>query len=113
MANTKLAVIWSSGDPAVAHKICFMYTHNAKRRGWFDEVTLIVWGPSAELLTRDPALQDKIKEMLADGVAIEACKACSDAYGVSERLSALGIDVKYMGTPLTEMLQSDWKVLTF
>ena len=113
MGNTKLAVIWSSGDPAVAHKVCFMYTHNAKRRGWFDEVTLIVWGPSAELLTRDPTLQESIKAMKADGIVLEACKACSDSYGVSDQLSALGIDVKYMGIPLTEMLQGDWKVLTF
>ena len=113
MSDSKLAVIWSSGDPAVAHKVCFMYTHNAKRRGWFDAVTLIVWGPSAELLARDVALQDAIKAMIADGVVIEACKACSDSYGVSDALSALGIDVKYMGTPLTEMLKEDWKVLTF
>jgi hypothetical protein len=113
MDRTRLAVIWSSADPAVAHKVCFMYTHNAKRHGWFDEVTLIVWGPSAELLTRDPALQDAIKAMIADGVMIEACKACADSYGVGEQLSALGIDVKYTGIPLTEKLQSDWKVLTF
>ena len=90
-----------------------MYTHNAKKHGWFDDVTLIVWGPSAELLTRDPTLQDAIRTMIAVGVVVKACKACSDAYGVSDQLSALGIDVKYMGTPLTEMLQGDWKVLTF
>ncbi|MGC9467619.1 MAG: DsrE family protein [Anaerolineae bacterium] len=108
-----LAVIWSSGDPAVAHKVCFMYTHNAKRQGWFEHVTLIVWGPSAELLTRDESLQQRIRAMIADGVVIEACKACSDAYGVSDQLSALGIDVKYMGTPLTQMLKQGWRVLTF
>ena len=84
-----------------------MYTHNAKRRGWFDEVTLIVWGPSAELVTRDPTLQDALKAMKADGVVLEACKACSDSYGVSDQLSGLGVDVKYMGVPLTEMLQGD------
>ena len=71
MASTKLAVIWSSGDPEVAHKVCFMYTHNAKRRGWFDDVTLVVWGPSAEILTRAPTLQDAIKAMIADGVVVE------------------------------------------
>ena len=26
---------------------------------------------------------------------------------------ALGIEVKYMGVPLTEMLKGDWEVLTF
>ena len=113
MDKTKLAVVWSSGDPEVAHKVCFMYTHNAKLRGWFDEVTLIVWGPSARLLTEDTALQEKIKAMAADGVTLEACLACADSYGVSDKLRALGVDVKYMGVPLSEMLQGDWKVLTF
>jgi hypothetical protein len=113
MATDRLAVIWSSGDPAVAHKVCFMYTHNAKRHGWFEHVTLIVWGPSAELLTRDEALKTRIREMIADGVVVEACKACSDSYGVSDQLTALGVDVKYMGTPLTEILKGDWATLTF
>ena len=48
--SNKLAVLWTSGDPDVADNVCFMYTHNAKKQKWFDEVTLIVWGPSAKLL---------------------------------------------------------------
>jgi hypothetical protein len=38
----RLAVIWSSADPDVAKRVCFMYMHAAKRQEWFDEVTLIV-----------------------------------------------------------------------
>lgn len=113
MKTNHLAVIWSSGDPEVAHKICFMYTHNTKRRGWFDHVTLIVWGPSAELLSRDIKLQERVRAMADDGVVLEACKACADLYGVTDDLTALGIDVKYMGVPLTEMLKEGWRVLTF
>ncbi len=113
MKTDHLAVIWSSGDPEVAHNVCFMYTHNAKRQGWFDKVTLIVWGPSAELLSRDGVLQARVREMINDGVVMEACKACSDSYGVSDALSALGIDVKYMGMPLTTMLKEGSRVLTF
>ena len=48
--NNKLAVLWTSGDPEVAEKVCFMYTNNAKKQGWFDEVVLIVWGTSSKLL---------------------------------------------------------------
>jgi hypothetical protein len=109
----RLAVIWSSGDPEVAHKVCFMYTHNAKKHGWFQDVTLIVWGPSADLLTRDVSLQHAIKVMMSEGVEVQACKACADAYDASDHLSALGIDVKYMGVPLSDMLKEGWKVLTF
>jgi hypothetical protein len=109
----KLVVLWTSGDPEVAHKVCFMYTHNAKRAGWFDEVTLIVWGPSSRLLAGDKAVQQQVKDMMADGVTVQACVVCADMYGVSDRLREMNIEVKAMGKPLTEMLKSDWKMLTF
>jgi hypothetical protein len=112
-SDNRLAVIWSSGDPEVAHRVCFMYTQNAKRQKWFDEVTLIVWGPSARLLAGDKDLQAKIKSMINDGVRVQACQACADSYGVSDRLRELGVDVKYMGKPLTDLLKDGWKVLTF
>jgi len=111
--DNRLAVIWSSGDPEVANKVCLMYTQNAKKQKWFDEVTLIVWGPSAKLLATDRELQTTIKSMLKDGVKIQACRACSDSYGVSNDLRELGIEVKYMGKPLTDILKQGWKVLTF
>ena len=109
----KLIVIWSSADPGVAHNVCFMYTHNAKRRGWFDDVTLIVWGPSAELASHDKAIQTRIREMITDGVVVEACKACFDSYGASDALTKLGVDVRYMGIPLTDYLKEGRRVLTF
>ncbi len=112
-SKSKLAVVWTSGDPEVAHNVCFMYTLNAKKQAWFDEVVLIVWGPSAWLLAEDDSLQVKIKAIKKDGVILEACKACADMYGVSEDLEKLGIDVKYMGAPLSDMLKGNWKVLTF
>ncbi len=77
------------------------------------EVTLVVWGPSAKLLASDPELQDMVKVMGKAGVELLACKACSDSYGVSAALEALGIDVIYMGEPLTDVLKSGIKVITF
>jgi hypothetical protein len=47
------------------------------------------------------------------GVELVACKACADSYGGSGKLEELGIEVKYMGVPLTEMLKGDWIVVTF
>src|SRR5512134_1834582 len=60
-APSQLCVVWTSGDPGVAKNVCFMYTHNAKRRGWFDVVHLVVWGPSAKLLAEDKELQTEVK----------------------------------------------------
>ena len=111
--SSQLAVLWSSGDADVAHKVCFMYTHNAKKQGWFDDVVLIIWGPSARLLAGDKELQTKVKAMMDDGVVVEACIACADLYGVSQTLAEMEIDVKGMGMPLTKYLKDGWKVLTF
>ena len=109
----KLAVVWTSDDPYVAHRVCLMYTHAAKNAKWFKDVTLIIWGPSAKLITEDESLQDKVAAMQADGVVVQACIVCADAYGVTENLRDMGIEVKGMGKPLSDMLKTGWKVLTF
>jgi hypothetical protein len=112
-APARLGVIWTSSDRDVALKMVFMYTLNAKSRGWFDEVRLVVWGPSARLLTSDEELQQEVATMRAAGVEVVACKACADSYGVSDQLEELHVEVKYMGVPLSDMLKGDWEVVTF
>jgi hypothetical protein len=112
-AASRLAVVWSSGDPEVAHRVCLMYTHAAHKYGWFDEVRLIVWGPSARLLAGDRDLQAKIADMQSDGMHVQACVVCADSYGVSDDLRAMNIEVKPMGKPLSTYLQDGWEVLTF
>ena len=111
--NEELVVLWTSGDREVALKMTFMYTLNAKLKGWWNKVTLVVWGPSAELLTRDRDIQEYIAKMKKAGIRVEACRACADLYGVAGKLEDLGIEVRYMGVPLTEYLKSDRKVITF
>ena len=109
----KLVIIWTSDDPYVAERVAFMYTHAAKTAGWFKEVTLVIWGPSAKLISENIKLQEKVRVMQKDGVVVEACVACTNAYGVTEDLRKLGYDVKGMGKPLTDYLKSGAKVLTF
>ena len=112
-APSRLCVVWTSGDPEVAKNVCFMYTANAKKRGWFDEVHLVVWGPSAKLLAGNKELQAEVQAMQKAGVVTEACVTCARNYGVVEALQGLKIDVKPMGAPLSERLKADWKVITF
>lgn len=114
-ANTddKLVMLWISDDIDAAEKMAFMYAHGAKRAGWFDEVTIVIWGPSAKLISENEKLQEKVKAMQADGIKIEACVACARQYGVDGKLRELGYDVKGMGTHLTNYLKSDAKVISF
>jgi hypothetical protein len=74
---------------------------------------LVVWGPSGELLGQDADLQAELKEMLAAGVDVIACKACADNLGTTAQLEALGVRVFYVGQEVTAMLKNGWTVLTF
>lgn len=113
-ANTdSLVVLWTSGDPYVAERVCLMYTHAAKQNNWFSEVVLIVWGPSSKLLAENEKLQEKVKSMREDGVILKACIVCASMYGVTEELRKLGAEVKGMGKPLTDYLKKEWRILTF
>jgi hypothetical protein len=89
-----------------------MYCLNAKRKGWFNDVTLIVWGASARLLAEDKSIQTKVKEILAEGIAVEACLRCADNLGVSGMLREMGIDVKLMGEVLSGYLKEGRRILT-
>jgi hypothetical protein len=110
--SNKLAVLWTSGNPEVAEKMAFMYTYNAKKQGWFNEVVLIVWGPSAKLLSENEMLQDYVKKMQEVGIKVEACTACARMYGVDKQLAEMDIDVKGMGVPLSNYLKEGWQTLS-
>lgn len=109
--SDKLVILWTSGDKEVAEKMVFMYTFNSKRFGWWNDITLVVWGPSAKLLSEDEGLQDYIKKIMDQGTVVKACKGCADMYGVSDKLSELGIEVKYM-SEFTDYIKEGRHVLT-
>jgi len=110
--SEKLVIVWTSGDREVALKMVFMYTYNAKKYKWWEDLRLLVWGPSSKLLSEDKELQDYIKKIIESGVLVEACKGCSDMYGVSEKLEELGINVHYTGKVLTDYIKEGRRILT-
>lgn len=111
--NDHLVIVWTSDDPYTAERMVLMYGHAAKTAGWFDEVTLVIWGPSAKMVAENIKIQEKLKAMQNDGVEIRACIVCANIYEVTEELKALGFDVQGMGVPLTDYLKKGAHVLTF
>jgi hypothetical protein len=77
-----------------------------------DETRVVVESPERmKVFTR---LHPRPAHALKDDDSITAAlRACTDLYGVSDKLAALGIDVKYMGVPLTDMLKGGWTSLSF
>ena len=107
-----LYILWTNGDPITAEKMVFMYGINSRLKGWWDKVTLIIWGAPAKLSAENPQIQEKIKQALDVGVHVTACKACADHLGVTETLREMNVEVKYWGEPLTEILKGDIPILT-
>ena len=111
--SNKLLIVWSTEEIEVAKKMVLLYSGVVLPRGYWDEAILMIWGPSARLLSENTELQDKLKEISGTGVQLQACVVCTDEYGVSQKLKKLGVELIHTGEILTQALQSDWKTITF
>ena len=108
----KLNILWTTDNKDTVLHMLVMYATNSRLNGWWQEVNLIVWGASAKLIGTDSQIQAEVLEMMNHGITIEGCKACCDDFGVTDKLTELGINVRYMGQPLTDYIKSGEKILT-
>lgn len=107
-----LYLLWTNADPITAEKMVFMYAINSLFNGWWDEVTVIIWGAPAQLVATNEQIQNIILDAKSAGVHISACKSCADQLSVQDQLEKLDIEMKHWGAPLTELLKNDEKLLT-
>lgn len=110
--HRQLHILWTNDNPTTAENMVFMYALNSLKHGWWDQVTLVIWGATARLAAENGAIQGRLQQLQQQGVGISACKACANELGVTEMLQGLGFEVKYWGQPLTELLQSGAPLLT-
>lgn len=108
----KLFILWTNADPVTSEKMVMMYATNSRLKGWWQEVTVIIWGATAGLAAENRLIQGKMEIAALAGVRFLACKACADQLGVTGKLEALGVEVRYVGADLTEILKEDQKLLT-
>lgn len=110
----KLLIVWSSEEKEVAKTLILLYGSVMLERNYWDEATIMIWGPSAKLLAQDKEIQEKVRIVQSTGVKFNACVVCTDDYGISNQLKEMGIELIHTGEVLTESLQSDdVKVITF
>ena len=110
--SSKLNILWTNADPITSEHMVMMYAGNAIRNGWWDEVQLIIWGATSKLVAENEQIQEVLKEMEHTGVKLIACKACVAKLGLQDKFEDLGIEVAYMGVPLTEIIKSGEKLIT-
>ena len=109
----RVFMILSSADVVVHEELSFKYAFNAVKHEWMDEVRVILWGPTERMAVENEDFAEQVRILISGGVEVIACKACSDGFGVSEKLEEIGVKVQYVGTLVTEMLKEGWYQLTF
>lgn len=112
-----LLVIISSGAEAQDKALTGLsYAINSKKNGWLENVALIFFGPSENMLAKvssDSPLGKMLKQAIELGLTPMACKAISDGQGITTELKGLGVDVEYIGAIISSYIKKDYQVLTF
>jgi hypothetical protein len=107
-----LYILWTNDDLLTSQHMVMMYAKNSIIRGWWEKVTVIIWGATAKLVAENAIIQEEIKINQNVGVKFSACVACARQLGVVSQLEALGVEVISWGPPLTELLKSNEKLIT-
>jgi len=110
--SDKLAIILASGDCKVL-EMGLIYAKNVVAHDWMDDMRLFLFGPSEVTIATDPDLHQLVKAIIEEGVVPQACRWCSDKYGVSDMLRALGCEVEYIGSPVSEAINAGYTPMTW
>ena len=108
----KLYVLWTNGNKTTSESMVLMYVTNAMKYKWWDEITVIIWGEPNNLIKDSESIRNQIKKAKEFGVEFSACKACAENVGTVDLLTEFGVEVKYWGVGLTEILKDNERLLT-
>ncbi|HNR01482.1 MAG TPA: DsrE family protein [Anaerolineaceae bacterium] len=110
--ESHLYIVWTTDNPITAMNMVTTYGGNSMKNGWWDEVTIILWGASQQLVAANTTVSDRVRELMDMGVKFSACKRCADELEVTQTLESMGVEVIYWGEPMTKLLKSGAKMLT-
>ena len=108
----KLTILWTNDNPVTAELMVFMYAIFTKEQKMWDDITIIVWGATVQLVKENQKIQNFIKKTQKAGVHVSACRSCADQLGATDALENLDIELIYWGEPLTKIIQNDEKLIT-
>lgn len=110
-----LLVIVSSGEEAREKAYTGMlYAINARKFNWIENVSLIFFGPSEEMMTRaDPELSGMLKQSIELGITPFACSSYASRKNITEPLEDIGFSVDPVGPIISAYIKKGYEVLTF
>ena len=101
--SSKLLVVIATGDKAKA-LTGLLYAKNAIKHQWLEEVKVVYFGPSEQLIYSDPGVANAAIEVAGMSESY-ACKAISDRDGISEKIDSMGVSVEYVGSIISEHIK--------
>jgi hypothetical protein len=107
-----LHIIWTNADPLTAHHMVMMYATNSMLHGWWDAVTVVLWGATQPDVCGDDDIQERIRIAEQAGVHFSACVSCANNLGLRAHLEEMGFEVVRWGPLLTELLQNRRPLIT-
>lgn len=110
--NDTLHILWTNADVDTSLRMVMMYATNSLTHGWWERVTVIIWGATAKLAAENAQVREAMQVAMHAGVKFSACIACARQLGVIEALEQQGIEVIGWGEPLTRILKNAETLLT-
>ena len=105
--HDRVIVIIATAEAAKA-RTGAMYALNAMKHGWLEDVKLVLFGPAENLFLEDEDFQDLVRQFMDVAKTPLACRFLSDRDGTSERLGDLGLDVQFVGAPISEAIREGY-----
>jgi hypothetical protein len=110
-----VAVVIQNSDPEAIY-FGLLYALRATKNQWMDNVKVIFWGPAEKTISGLPHDSEQIKllkEIQAMGGkvgSVWACKACSDRYGITQKMLDLGFEVFHTGEAISYLMKLDYRI---
>jgi hypothetical protein len=110
-----VVVIVQSGDYEMIFH-AFQFCERAIVHQWMDNVKIVLWGPAEKTIAglqpdnEIMVLIKKIQSYPGKHSRILACKACSDRYGITDKLFKLGFEVVHVGDITSLYIKSGYRI---
>lgn len=112
VTDRHLHILWTNADPITSEHMVMMYARNAMINGWWDKVTVILWGATQKLYLENEAVRLKADIARQAGVVFTACISCAINVGLVEELEAACIETIRWGEKLSLLMQNGKHVLS-
>ena len=90
-----------------------VFVQNSIKNKRFEDLKLILFGPSEKLASTDQALKSIIADIVSMNNSPVACKAISDMHNIGNELTARGFKLEYVVDPIGQFINDGYVPMVF